>query len=134
MRPSLVTSDVHNSKIPMDLIASVRCVNEVKTNSTSILERLFTAQLDAGECPSSLRQVPFAVRLRNFRFVTRNTDKPYVGCTTCKKRAPTEVEAVQDALRIGQEALDKVTALQDSGTGSGSWGSTTPLNALTRGA
>lgn len=49
------------------------------------------------------------------------SDKPYVECTTCKKRAPTEVEAVQDALRIGQEALDKVTALQDSGTSFGSW-------------
>ena len=49
-------------------------------------------------------------------------------CTTCKKRAPTEVEAVQDALRIGQEALDKVTALQDSGTSFGSWGSTICLN------
>ncbi|KAF9652312.1 SET domain-containing protein [Thelephora ganbajun] len=41
-------------------------------------------------------------------------DKPYVECTTCKKRAPTEAEAIGDALRIGQEALDKVTALQDS--------------------
>jgi len=50
-----------------------------------------------------------------------NAGKPYVECTTCKKRVPTEVEAVQDALRIGQEALDKVTALQDSGTSSGSW-------------
>ena len=52
-------------------------------------------------------------------------------CTTCKKRAPTEVEAVQDALRIGQEALDKVTALQDSGTSFGSWGSAIFLNKPT---
>ena len=90
-----------------------------------ILGRLFTARLNAGDCLSSLHQVLFAVRSRDFRVVTpHNTDKPYVECTTCKKRTPTEateVEAVQDALRIGQEALDKVTALQDSGTGSGSW-------------
>lgn len=86
------------------------------------LERLFTAQLDVEECPSSLHQVLFAVSSRDFRAMTHHdTDKPYVECTTCKKRAPTEVEAVQDALRIGQEALDKVTALQDSGTDSGSW-------------
>ena len=42
-------------------------------------------------------------------------------CTACKKQVPSEVEAVQDALRIGQEALDKVTELQDSGTVFGSW-------------
>jgi len=117
----------------MDLIAPVHCVKEVKPNSTSTLERLYTAQLGAGGCPSSLRQVLFVVRLKDFHVVTRNAEKPYVGCTTCKKRAPTEVEAVQDALRIGQEALDKVTALQDPGTGPGSWGSTTRLNELTLG-
>lgn len=50
-----------------------------------------------------------------------NAENPYVECTACRRRTPTEAEAVQDALRIGQEALDKVTALQDSGTGSGSW-------------
>ena len=52
-----------------------------------------------------------------------NAERSYVECTTCKKRAPTEAEAVQDALRIGQEALDKVTALQDSGTGFSDLGS-----------
>lgn len=50
-----------------------------------------------------------------------DAERPYVECTTCKKRAPAEAEAVQDALRIGQEALDKVTELQDSGTALGSW-------------
>lgn len=103
-------------------IVPVRCVKGVKTNPILTPGRLFTARLDAGECLSSLRQVPFAVRSRNFRIVTsHNADRPYVECTTCKKRTPTEVEAVQDALRIGQEALDKVTRLQDSGAGSGSW-------------
>ena len=52
---------------------------------------------------------------------------------TCKKRAPAEVEAVQDALRIGQEALDKVTALQDSGTVPDLEGSATRLNEPTLG-
>lgn len=102
-------------------IVPVRYVKEVKADSILILGGLFTAWLDAGECLSSLRQVLFAVRPGAFRVVTpHNTDRPYVECTTCKKRAPTEVEVVQDALRIGQEALDKVITLQDSGTGSGS--------------
>ena len=74
----------------------------------------------------------FSVRSRYFHAVMRsNTERPYVECTTCKKRAPTEVEAVQDALRIGQEALDKATALQDSGMGSGSWGSVICLSEPT---
>lgn len=64
----------------------------------------------------------FYVEFEDLRAVTRHdVDKPYVECTTCKKRAPAEVEAVQDALGMGQEALDKVTALQDSGTVFGSW-------------
>lgn len=96
------------------------------------LERLFTARLDVGECHSPLPRVRFTVRSEVFRAVIRyNSEKPYVECTTCKKRAPTEVEAVQDALRIGQEALDKVTALQDSGTRFGSWGTTTCLSEPT---
>jgi hypothetical protein len=57
---------------------------------------------------------------RIFAVTCSNAERPYVECTACKKRAPTEVEALQDALRIGQEALDKVTALQDSGTDFGS--------------
>lgn len=63
----------------------------------------------------------FAVRSRDLHvLICSDAEKPFVECAICKKRAPTEVEAVQDALRIGQEALDKVTALQDSGTVSGS--------------
>jgi len=108
----------------MGLIVPACCVKEVRAKSTSILERLSTARLDAGGCHSSQRQVHFVVRLSDFRVVIRhNIERPFVECTTCKKRAPTEVEAVQDVLRIGQEALDKATALQDSGTGFGSWGS-----------
>ena len=63
----------------------------------------------------------------------RNSDQPYVGCVTCKKRGPAEVDAVQDALRIGQEALDKVAVLQDSGAVSDLEGSATRLNDLTLG-
>ena len=70
---------------------------------------------------SSLRKVLVVVRSNDLAVTRSNAEKPYVECTACKKRAPTEVEAVQDALRIGQEALDKVTALQDSGTSFGSW-------------
>ena len=120
-----MTNDGHNLKTPMGSIVPACCVKEVRTKSTSILERLSTARLDAGECHSSPPQVLFTVRPSDFRAVIRHhTEKPFVECTTCKKRVPTEVEAVQDALRIGQEALDKATALQDSGTGFGSWGST----------
>lgn len=94
----------------------------MKINFTLTLERLFTAQLGAVGRHSFPHQVLFAVRSKGFFGCDThcNAEKPYVKCTTCKKRAPTEVEAVQDALRIGQEALDKVTALQDSGTGFGS--------------
>ena len=116
-----MTNDRHNLKIPMGSIVPACCVKEVRTKSTLILERLSTARLDVVECHSSPRKVLFTVRSSDFRAVIRyNTEKPFVECTTCKKRAPTEVEAVQDALRIGQEALDKVTALQDSGTDFGS--------------
>ena len=96
--------------------------------------RLFTVQLSAGEYPASLLQVLFAVRLRYFRTVTpRNSDQPYVECVTCKKQGPAEVDAVQDALRIGQEALDKVTVLQDSGTVPDLEGPATRLTDLTLG-
>ena len=118
-----MTNDWHNLKIPTGLIVPARCVKEVKPNPTLIPGRRFTARLDVGGFRSSPRQVIFAVRSMAFRAVIRRTaEKPYAECTTCRKRAPTEVEAVQDALRIGQEALDKVTALQDSGTGSESLG------------
>jgi hypothetical protein len=96
------------------------------------LERPCTARFNVEGCHSFLHQVLFKVKSGYFRVVIRrNAEKPYVECTTCKRRAPTEAEAVQDALRIGQEALDKVATLQDSGTDSGSWGSTTCLNKLT---
>ena len=117
----------------MGSVVPACCVKELRTKSTSILERLSTVRLDVVECRSSPLQVSFAVRSSDFRAVIHhNTEKPFVECTTCKGRAPTEVEAVQDALRIGQEALDKATALQDSGTGFGSWGPTVGSDLVSR--
>ena len=118
----------------MGSIVTARCVKRAKTKSMLTLEGPFTVRLGVGGCHFCLPKVLIVVRSGDFRAVTcRNTDKPYVECITCRKRAPTEVEAVQDALRIGQEAYDKVTALQDSGTGFGSWSSTTCLDKLTLG-
>ena len=41
----------------MGLIVSACCVKEMRTKSTSILERLSTARLDVGDCHSSPLQV-----------------------------------------------------------------------------
>lgn len=78
------------------------------------LERPFIARLDVVEFHPSPLQVLFVLVSKPF-LTSHTPDKPYVECTTCKKQTPAEAEAIHDVLRIGQEALDKVTALEDSG-------------------
>ena len=54
-------------------------------------------------------------RYNHFKYLTFTTDCSLVRCVNCKTPVK-DTDAVLDAIRVGQEALDKAEALQFSST------------------